>query len=137
MMEDRAEKIVEKLMENQDAIERLIDKIILLEKTGAIDTLADLASFIKVAEDTLSDEIIKKNAELVANLGLISAKFTSDNALRLIDAVGDAICRCDKEPEPVGVTGLLRALNDPDVKYAFGFLINVAKALGRSLRERA
>ncbi|MBE8540448.1 DUF1641 domain-containing protein [Geoglobus acetivorans] len=136
-MEDKTQELVEKLLENQDTIEKILEKIILLEKTGALDTLADLAAFVKVAQDTLSDEIIKKNSELITNLGLVSAKFTSDNALMLIDAIGDAICRCDKEPEPVGLTGLLKAMNDPDVKFALGFLINMAKALGRALRERA
>ncbi|AIY89587.1 DUF1641 domain-containing protein [Geoglobus acetivorans] len=136
-MEDKTQELVEKLLENQDTIEKILEKIILLEKTGALDTLADLAAFVKVVQDTLSDEIIKKNSELITNLGLVSAKFTSDNALMLIDAIGDAICRCDKEPEPVGLTGLLKAMNDPDVKFALGFLINMAKALGRALRERA
>lgn len=136
-MEDKAQELLEKLLENHEELGKLIDKIILLEKTGALDTLADLAAFVKVAQDTLSDEIIKKNSELITNLGLISAKFTSDNALVLIDAIGDAICRCEKQPEPVGITGLLKALTDPDVKLAMGFLINLAKNLGRAIRERA
>ncbi len=36
----------------------------MLEKTGALSTLEDLAAFVKVAEDTLSDEIVKKNGRM-------------------------------------------------------------------------
>lgn len=32
----------------------------------------------------MSDEIVKKNAELITNISLISSKFTSENALKLI-----------------------------------------------------
>ncbi len=136
-MTENAEKLMEKISENQEVLERVIDRIVMLEKTGALETLEDFAAFIKVAEDTLSDEIVKKNAELITNLGLVSAKFTSERALMLLDSIGDAICRCEKEPEPVGIVGLMRALSDPDVKLALGFLVNLAKSLGKALRERA
>ncbi len=136
-MAENDEKIMEKISENQETLEKVIDRIVMLEKTGALETLQDFAAFIKVAEDTLSDEIVKKNAELITNLGLVSAKFTSERALMLLDSIGDAICRCEKEPEPVGIVGLMRALSDPDVKLAMGFLVNLAKSLGKALRERA
>lgn len=136
-MSEKAEKFIEKIAENEEILEKVVDRIVMLEKTGALKTLEDFASFIKVAEDTLSDEIVKKNAELITNLSLVSAKFMNDKSLALLDAMGDAICRCEKEPEPVGLVGLMRALSDPDVKLAMGFLVNLAKSLGKALRERA
>ncbi len=136
-MGEKGERLMEKLEENHEIIEKIIDRIVILEKTGALKTLEDLAAFVKVAEDTLSDEIVKKNAELITNLSLISAKFTSERSLVLLDSIGDAICRCEREPEPVGLAGLIRALSDPDVKLAMGFLVNLAKSLGQALRERA
>ena len=136
-MSEKAEKFIEKIAENEEILEKVVDRIVMLEKTGALKTLEDFAAFIKVAEDTLSDEIVKKNAELITNLSLVSAKFMNDKSLALLDAMGDAICRCEKEPEPVGLVGLMRALSDPDVKLAMGFLVNLAKSLGKALRERA
>ncbi len=129
------ELLQKKIDENEEVLARAIDKLVWLEKSGSLDALIGFSALIKVLQDSISDEVVLKNAELINNLGLISAKFTNERALMLLNAIGDAICRCEKEPEPVGLTGLLAALRDPDVKIALGMLVNILKELGKNLRK--
>lgn len=96
------------MVENKEYLAEAIDKLVWLEKSGNLDAL-------------------------LANIGLISTKFTSDRALMIFNALGDAICRCEKEPEPIGVVGLMRALREPEVQKALGMLVNIARELGKNL----
>jgi len=136
-MEDKAGRVMEKIEENEEILERVIERIVMFEKTGVLKSLQDLASLIKAFEDMLSDEIVRKNAEMITNLGLVSAKFVNEDVLMLLNSVSDAIRRFREDKEQVGIIGLIKALSDPDVKLALGFLVNIAKSLGKALRERA
>ncbi len=130
---EEIEPVIKKIAENKDAIIQAIDKLVWLEKSGNLDALLGFSALIKIVQDMISDSVVDKNAEMIANLGLLSAKFTNDRALTLLNALGDAICRCEKEPEPVGLMGLLKAMREPEVQKAIGILLNIARELGKSL----
>lgn len=127
------EEVARKIEENKDAILSAIDKLVWLEKSGNLDAIIGFASLIKIFQDSLSDAVIDKISELLTNLGLLSAKFTNDRSLMLLNAIGDAICRCEKEPEPIGLLGIIKALRDPEVKKSIGTLLNIAKGLGKEI----
>ncbi|MCS7130345.1 MAG: DUF1641 domain-containing protein [Archaeoglobaceae archaeon] len=127
------EEVARKIEENKDAILSAIDKLVWLEKSGNLDAIIGFASLIKIFQDSLSDAVIDKISEILTNLGLLSAKFTNDRSLMLLNAIGDAICRCEKEPEPIGLLGIIKALRDPEVKKSIGTLLNIAKGLGKEI----
>ncbi len=120
-------------MRKTEYIEGAIDKLVWLEKSGNLDAIIGFVAFIKIIQDSISDAVVDRNMEMLSNIGLISTKFTSDRALMLFNALGDAICRCEKEPEPVGLIGLMKALREPEVQKALGMLLNIAKELGKNI----
>ncbi|MEM0503843.1 MAG: DUF1641 domain-containing protein [Archaeoglobaceae archaeon] len=128
-----SEEIAKKIEENKEAILNALDKLVWLEKSGNLDAIIGFASLIKIVQDSISDIVVDRTSEILSNLGLLSVKFTNDRALALLNAIGDAICRCESEPQPVGLIGLIRALRDPDVKKAIGILVNIAKELGKQI----
>ena len=133
MSDKELEPLLKKIAENKEALSEAIDKLVWLEKSGSLDALLGFSALIKLVQDSISDAVVDKNMELLTNLVLISTKFTSDRALMLFNALGDAICRCEKEPEPVGLLGLIKALREPEVKKALGMLINIARELGKNI----
>ncbi|MDK2795273.1 MAG: hypothetical protein PWQ58_472 [Archaeoglobaceae archaeon] len=126
-------EIEKKIEKNKDAIISAIDKLVWLEKSGNLDAIIGFASLIKILQDFISDAVVEKSSEVLTNLGLLSAKFTNDKAMMLFNTIGDAICRCEKEPEPAGVLDVLKAMRDPDVKKAMGMLLNILKELGKNI----
>ncbi|MDI3498496.1 DUF1641 domain-containing protein [Archaeoglobus sp.] len=127
------EPLLKKIAENQEHLIEAIDKLVWLEKSGNLDALLGFSALIKIVQDSISDAVVERNMEMLANIGLISTKFTSDRALVLLNALGDAICRCEKEPEPVGMVGLMKALREPEVQKALGMLLNIARELGKNI----
>jgi uncharacterized protein YjgD (DUF1641 family) len=127
------EPLLKKIAENQEHLIEAIDKLVWLEKSGNLDALLGFSALIKIVQDSISDAVVERNMEMISNIGLISTKFTSDRALVLLNALGDAICRCEKEPEPVGMVGLMKALREPEVQKALGMLLNIARELGKNI----
>lgn len=127
------EPLLKKISENKDYLAEAIDKVVWLERSGNLDALLGFSALIKIVQDSISDAVVEKNMEMLTNIGLLSTKFTSDRALMLLNALGDAICRCEKDPEPVGLMGLMKALREPEVQKALGMLINIARELGKSV----
>uniref|UniRef100_A0A7J2TII9 DUF1641 domain-containing protein n=1 Tax=Archaeoglobus fulgidus TaxID=2234 RepID=A0A7J2TII9_ARCFL len=127
------EEIEKKIEENWEAILKAIDKLVWLEKSGSLDAIVGFISLIKIIQDSISDAVVDKTSEVLSNLGLISAKFTNDRAMMLFNALGDAICRCKKEPEPVGLIGLIKSLREKEVQKTLGMLINIARELGKQI----
>ncbi|WP_202318412.1 DUF1641 domain-containing protein [Archaeoglobus neptunius] len=127
------EPLIRKIAENIEHISEAIDKLVWLEKSGNLDALLGFSALIKLVQDSISDAVVDRNMEMLTNIGLLSTKFTSDRALMLLNALGDAICRCEREPEPVGVVGLMKALREPEVQKALGMLLNIARELGKNV----
>ncbi len=127
------EPLLKKISENREYLEDVVDKLVWLEKSGNLDAIIGFAAFIKIIHDSISDAVVDRNMEMLANIGLISTKFTSDRTLMLLNALGDAICRCEKQPEPVGLIGLMKALREPEVQKTLGMLLNIARELGKNI----
>jgi len=127
------EPLLKKISENREYLEDVVDKLVWLEKSGNLDAIIGFAAFIKIIQDSISDAVVDRNMEMLANIGLISTKFTSDRTLMLLNALGDAICRCEKQPEPVGLIGLMKALREPEVQKTLGMLLNIARELGKNI----
>lgn len=128
-------KMMEKLAENGDALLSALDKLIYLEKSGILNELVAMSEMIlgikKIPEEFLDEdvqEMASKNMELLLSLALS----VDDDMIRYVEKMIDAFKKT-KDSEPVGITGVLKAMRDPDVQKALGFMIAFAKNLGKNI----
>lgn len=77
------------------------------------------------------------DAEKVRALdALLNSGALAPGTLRIIGEVGRALTEtAAAPPTPAGLIALLRALGQPDVQQALGFLVTFAERFGRRLRE--
>ncbi|MEM2070800.1 MAG: DUF1641 domain-containing protein, partial [Archaeoglobaceae archaeon] len=78
--------------------------------------------------DKDTQEIAVKNIELLLSL----AVSVDDETIKFVEKLVDAFKK-SKDFKPTGITGALKALRDPDVQKALGFLLEFAKNLGNKL----
>jgi hypothetical protein len=65
---------------------------------------------------------------------LLDSGILEPKTLRVIGSAGRALAETQIQPrEKVGMLGLLRALGDPDVQQALGFLVTFGREFGRTL----
>ena len=78
------------------------------------------------------------DAERVRELdALLKSGVLAPGTLRVVGELGRALTDTAAAPPATpGVLGLLKALGQPDVQRALGFLVTFAKRFGRRLRER-
>jgi uncharacterized protein YjgD (DUF1641 family) len=128
-------KMMEKLAENGDAILSAMDKLVYLEKSGILDELVMLSEIVlgirKIPDEFMDvdvQEVVSRNLELLLSLALS----VDDEVIQLVEKLLDALKKV-KDFEPVGLTGSLKAIRDPDVQKSLGFLLAFAKNLGRDI----
>lgn len=63
---------------------------------------------------------------------LVESKMLDAKALAVISRLADALAESG-DAQPIGTWGLLRSMRDPDVQRALGFLVAIARDLGRHL----
>jgi uncharacterized protein YjgD (DUF1641 family) len=104
-----------------------------LEREGTLDALAEAADAVALLTAALDDEMVQSLAGTGARLGELgdaaADERTAAGLARLLAAVGEAE---GTEPEAVGTVGLLRATRDPEVRSGLGYLLALARAVGRS-----
>lgn len=124
--------LAEAVGENGDELRDALDTLVVLQRSGTLDDLTELATVASLGSAALDDEMVRSLAGTGAALGEV-AQAASDDDTRdgietLLAGVGDA----EREPaERVGPVGLVRELRDPDVQHGLGFLLAVAGAVGR------
>ncbi|WP_080506076.1 DUF1641 domain-containing protein [Halorubrum sp. BV1] len=115
--------------ELHDALETLVE----LQRSGALDDLAEVAQVGSLASDALDDEMVRSLAKTGSALGEVADTAADDDvrdgATTLLEGVGAAE---RSDPEPVGALGLARSVRDPEVQYGLGYVIAISKAIGRS-----
>lgn len=103
----------------------------LVNNLGMIENiLNETPAFVAMAVDA-GDELYANikhagiDPERLVQLGLATAQ----NTLTMVEAANTT--------QPLGPWGMIRALADPDVQRALGFLTNFARAFGQSLPQSA
>ncbi len=66
---------------------------------------------------------------------LMNSAILEPSTLRVVSLMGESMGKAQNNPQPVGLFGLLGALGDPEVKRAVGFLIEMARHLGKHLPD--
>ncbi|WP_435348239.1 DUF1641 domain-containing protein [Haloarchaeobius sp. HRN-SO-5] len=104
-----------------------------LQRDGTLDDLAALTDLLGLANGALDDEMAIRLASTGSNLGEVADAAADPDTVRglerMLDAVGDANAA---ESEPVGAIGLVKATRDPEVRSGLGYLLALARALGRA-----
>lgn len=76
-------------------------------------------------------------AQLKSIEALLDSGVLDPQALEVVGSAATALTESQRAPaERVGPIGLLKALRDPDVQQALGFLLDFGRQFGRSIDER-
>lgn len=118
---------------NGDELREAMETLTELQRSGALDELAELAQVGSLATAALDDEMVRSLAGTGSALGEVADtaadEDTRDGVKTMLDGVG-AAHRSD--PKPVGALGLARSIRDPEIQYGLGYVLAVSKAIGRS-----
>lgn len=115
--------------ELREAMETLVE----LQRSGTLDELAEVAAVGSLATAALDDEMVRTLAATGSSLGEVAdaaaAPETRDGLETVLQGLGEA----EQQPaEAVGLVGLLRAIRDPEIQQGLGYLLAVARSIGRS-----
>ena len=118
--------------ENAEDLEGALETLVRLERAGTLEELAELADAATLLTAALDDEMVVRLARTGSSLGEVADTAAEPDTVRgiqrLLDAVGEA---GGEPPEAVGAVGLVRALRDPEIKRGMGFLLALARGLGK------
>ncbi len=131
---DDRQQLAQAIGDNADAVANALDGLTQLESTGDLETLLGVVHGLSLLSDAMDDELVMSLGSTASSLGEVADAASKPSArtgtLTLIEALGDA---AESDPEPVGMTGLMGALRDEDVKQGIGFFLAIARAMGQRL----
>jgi uncharacterized protein YjgD (DUF1641 family) len=135
-------KRVERLIEGVNKDEALIDvmnKLILLYESGALDTAIELLMTIKNISSVITDDMIDNLAIMVRGLAPLIDGLLNSPLPKLLgeslndDEVDKAMIRIkDKD---VNLSDVIRLLRDKDVLNGLYVFLIIMKSLGRKIKE--
>jgi uncharacterized protein YjgD (DUF1641 family) len=121
--------------ENGDELREALETLTELQRSGALDELAELAQVGSLLTAALDDEMVRSLAGTGSALGEVAQTAADDDARDGVKAMLEGVGAAHRsDPEPVGALGLARSVRDPEIQYGLGYLLAVSKAIGR---ERA
>lgn len=103
----------------------------LIERLGArgIDVDDRMRALLRAADHLTSPRALDALASV------LSSEILAHQTTEVIGRIGRAIVTAEHEARPVGVWGLVRALRDPEIQRAAGFLIAMARRFGEELES--
>ncbi|MBP1357978.1 MAG: DUF1641 domain-containing protein [Sulfolobus sp.] len=106
--------VLSALLNNLPNLVKVLDKVDTLVSSGSLDFLINTLTAVNALRGMVNDEMIENIGDKVATI------------LHLMSALDDAM----KNPPKTTISGLLKALNDPDVQKGLGIFITLLKQLG-------
>lgn len=123
----------ESVGENGDELTEALETLIRLQRSGTLDELANLAEVVPLLSGAMDDEMVTNLARSGTALGEVADTATepetAEGLQNMLSAVGEAN---EEPPEQVGLVGLVKAIRDPEVQQGLGFVLALARALGRT-----
>ncbi|MGM0399422.1 MAG: DUF1641 domain-containing protein [Halobacteriota archaeon] len=125
-----------------ESIENAMNALVELEQSGTLDDLTQAANTVSLASEAMDDEMVVSGVSAVTQAGeLLDRAAGEPEAVRnlelLMCALGDAADDPSDPPEAVGMLGMLRKMNDPDVQRGLGFIFQLAGEVGQKLEKRS
>ena len=125
--------LAETVGENGAELEAALESVLELQRTGALDELVELAGVASLLSSALDDEMVASLASTGASLGEVADTAAGADARDGIETTLEGLAAAESEPpERVGPVGLLGAARDPEVQYGLGYVLAIARAIGRS-----
>lgn len=125
--------LAETVGENGDELAGALESLLVLERTGALEELVEIAGVASLGTAALDDEMVRTLAATGTDLGELAQTAATDDVhgglTTLLEGLGSAE---DADPGRVGPLGLIRASRDPAVQYGLGYLLSLAAAIGRA-----
>lgn len=140
---------------NRSGMAQALPALVRLVESGDLERLQGIVRLAAAIEDSLSDDIVKRVAEVATELAALVDKLArSEGFLRLIDVLGKHEVQCAlidlahaactarqqmaKEPAPQGgLMGLLRLARDPDTAGALRFVSLLSGNMSKQLKASA
>ena len=125
--------LAETVGENGAELEAALESVLELQRTGALEELVELGGVASLLSSALDDEMVASLASTGASLGEIADTAAGADARDGIETTLEGLAAAESEPpERVGPVGLLGAARDPEVQYGLGYVLAIARAIGRS-----
>lgn len=131
-----AARLGEAAGENATELAEAIETLARLQRSGTLDDVLALADALSVVSAGLNDEMVMKLTETGTRLGELADTAADDDVARSLESVLRAVGEAGEQPPAApGTLGLLKATRDPEVRTGLGFLLAVARALGRDMQD--
>ena len=118
--------------ENGDELAASLETLVELQRAGTLDELVGFVDALSLLTAALEDDMVTELARTGSRLGEVADEAADPDAVRgltrLVRAVSDAETTGS---EPVGPVGLVKSTRDPEVQAGLGYLLALARAVGR------
>ncbi|HSD88106.1 MAG TPA: DUF1641 domain-containing protein [Kofleriaceae bacterium] len=148
--EDRLLATIERLERKVDHMERTIARLegataqvpaVVATVTDIVDGLVERLAARGIDVDERMRAVLRAADHLTSPRALdalasvLQSEIMASQTTEVIGRMGRAIVAAEHEARPVGMWGLMRALRDPEVQRAAGFLVSMARRFGEELDE--
>lgn len=131
---DETVALAETTGQNAEELGEAMETLVELQQSGTLDELAEIADVLGLLTAALDDEMVTSLAGTGSALGEVADTAADDDTRAGIEALLGSVGEAQREePDPVGPIGLVRSLFDRDVRYGLGYLLSLARSLGRSV----
>lgn len=121
------------------ALTHAIRRVDELTKSGALDSLLDLAQVLQAAQSSMGDAMIHRLGNLIRVFGemadLLVVSGLPEKVPALMEAAEGAKAEAEADPTAVSLFGLMRALKQPEVQFALKFMLAMARRLPAAAAE--
>jgi uncharacterized protein YjgD (DUF1641 family) len=101
-----------------------------------LDAVNELLDVLALGESALDDGMVRELASTGASLGELADTAADDDTREGLETLLAAVGEAERgPPERVGLIGLAKASRDPDLQYGLGYVLALARALGRTRAE--
>lgn len=125
--EELNEELKQAIDENPEAIAGFIQRL---------DLTNELLDVVSLGTKAMDDEMVTSIVGTATRLGELANAASDPKTVRNIDKLMSALREAgdpENTPDSTGTIGLLRELRDEDVRKGLGFLVGLAKSLGKTL----
>jgi len=130
---------IEKLINALPTIEHAVTLLQELDRLGALDVIFSLACVVANSKNLLSDEMISGAASMGSTGIELLAKIGSPEVQKVLSVIMDHSVELSQSminAERVkGITGLIKALKDPEVQQGLGSIFAFLKVFGRYVKS--
>ena len=125
--EELSEELKQAIDENPEAIAGFIQRL---------DLTNELLDVVSLGTKAMDDEMVTSIVGTATRLGELANEASDPKTVRNIDKLMTALREAgdpENTPDSTGTLGLFSELRDEDVRKGLGFLVGLAKSLGKTL----